>query len=416
MFKNSHTGFSVDFSQMSRTDRKKSIMKRQKSVMFSISPHKFPSKLDSCIKKEESAEEIISDKEITVNKLRIHYFFSESRDISEFANKFYMELRLLNGDKEVVAQGKTKIFKDFMLLRNSEMKAEKTYKQIIMHTSESQLLYLDVILGLACDGKSDISSDKVFKYRNSDVYYPDDAYTASCQIPEEWMEAFLTEKNNERYHDFILNIEKHKLIYSETVKPLVNRPHTAIPKSIKTELASPPINLQIIKENRKAGCRFNSFSSTSKPCSQSTTMPFGSPVSSARGSFMMPQNSLTISVFQGDKQSSNRSQISIPSSRVPNKVLLKQTVTEELRTKIKDFKSLNAMQKETKSEQNSAKNTLLAIKLGNPSKKKHKKKNCEKELANHLLKVLSPYGSKETIKTELNNHIAKHKRTASYNI
>ncbi len=147
MFNNGCTSFPVDCSKMSRRDRKLAMMKRQRSAFLSVK-RRFvgrESKGDSPpLAVPASEPDCLSETGIKVNRMRVNYFFSETRNISEFLDKCTVELKFVNGDREVVAQARSRLFKDFQLHLHEDMGAEKVYKRIVLYTSKLQIIQLDV--------------------------------------------------------------------------------------------------------------------------------------------------------------------------------------------------------------------------------------------------------------------------------
>lgn len=68
--------------------------------------------------------EIFSDDEININKIRVHYFFSENNNIEDFLKKFSANIKLFNKEKHLVA--------------------EKQYERIVMCTPKMRTMNLEV--------------------------------------------------------------------------------------------------------------------------------------------------------------------------------------------------------------------------------------------------------------------------------
>lgn len=89
-------------------------------------------------------KELINEVEIQINKIRVHYLFSETYHINEFIDDCCATFKILDQEKQIIAEAKLNILKQFSVHESSELTAEKQYRNIILVSPRFKEIQLEV--------------------------------------------------------------------------------------------------------------------------------------------------------------------------------------------------------------------------------------------------------------------------------
>lgn len=119
--------------------------------------------------------------------LRLHYFFSEVEDISEFLQNTELQFRITKTTQwsDALCQGSAKTLSHFDKRKESGQKSEGT---IYLFTVGTETVTLKMTCGIVCDGEYNTGSLNL--YRHSCVFFPDIDFYNCNVFPPEWMEIF----------------------------------------------------------------------------------------------------------------------------------------------------------------------------------------------------------------------------------
>lgn len=147
LFQNYITKLPLNFEKPSiKKDKMQSKRQNQGSSIFSPKSKDISSTLDS--------EKVIIDRNslsnkgemvITVNKLRVHYFFSETRNIQNFIDNALVTFKLLDANKKIIAEAKSNVLRNFVIHARNILNAEKELQKISLFTTKFQRLQIEVI-------------------------------------------------------------------------------------------------------------------------------------------------------------------------------------------------------------------------------------------------------------------------------
>ncbi len=93
----------------------------------------------------DATGETICHDEVTIKRLRVHYFFSDGKNVEDFYNNCLVQFVLLDSAGKLLAEGQSFPFRHFCLQDGMEMKAEKLFKRVVMHTPKFNTVVLDVL-------------------------------------------------------------------------------------------------------------------------------------------------------------------------------------------------------------------------------------------------------------------------------
>ena len=81
---------------------------------------------------------------LQINKMRVHYFFSNSGNVDDFYKNATVQLTLLDSNSKLLAEGKSALFKNFCVRGGGEIKAEKLFIRVLLHTTKMESYTFDV--------------------------------------------------------------------------------------------------------------------------------------------------------------------------------------------------------------------------------------------------------------------------------
>eukprot|EP00826_Nyctotherus_ovalis_P024517 TRINITY_DN1894_c0_g2_i1.p1 TRINITY_DN1894_c0_g2~~TRINITY_DN1894_c0_g2_i1.p1 ORF type:complete len:308 (-),score=89.71 TRINITY_DN1894_c0_g2_i1:781-1704(-) len=130
---------------------------------------------------------------LSVNKLRILYFFSQTSGISDFLKGELLVAKIIEGDgkENDIALGYGKVLADFVTYNYLKINIRHS-KSIILFKKNSleQLMKLRINLGIVRGKKIDTSKIQMYPYKNYFIYFPAETYITAEPFPLEWMENF----------------------------------------------------------------------------------------------------------------------------------------------------------------------------------------------------------------------------------
>ncbi|KRX07210.1 hypothetical protein PPERSA_00367 [Pseudocohnilembus persalinus] len=124
---------------------------------------------------------------VNINKIKVHYIFSEEMDISKFLNETEIKVRLTQGSdwNNFLAEGSSKTIHHF---KNKVEGGQRHSAQILLFFENSKYCVLTLNVGLVCDKQYNTAKLNLYKYNN--IYFPDENYYNSNPFPNEWCEMF----------------------------------------------------------------------------------------------------------------------------------------------------------------------------------------------------------------------------------
>lgn len=128
--------------------------------------------------------------DIPVEKLRVHFFFSNTFDLDTFFQQFETNMYITESEKssKKLLIGNMHSFKNFTSKLIQQYRSE-TQTQIVEMFSTNLLKYsLFCVIGLSLDSEIDTSALNLYKYSEFPVYYTDDSYINCLTLPPSWIE------------------------------------------------------------------------------------------------------------------------------------------------------------------------------------------------------------------------------------
>ncbi|KAL4506485.1 hypothetical protein ABPG72_000056 [Tetrahymena utriculariae] len=124
---------------------------------------------------------------LSMNHIRVHYFFSEDLNIEKFLKDTQIKVRLTQGPdwNAFLAEGSSKTISHF---KNKEQGGQRHSSQILLFFENAKYCVLKINAGLVCDGE--YNTGKLNLHKHNDIYFPDESFYNSNPFPDEWMEMF----------------------------------------------------------------------------------------------------------------------------------------------------------------------------------------------------------------------------------
>ncbi len=136
------------------------------------------------------------DGKCKLNSIRVHYFFSATRNIDDMLKTALVDLRLTEGsdsDSPTIFQGNALLLQDFFpsYIACPNMVAPKL-SYLFAPKADSHVT-IQIIVGLACDGPVETENLTLYKHDSQNyVYFADDSFYTSHPFPDAWIEMFRT--------------------------------------------------------------------------------------------------------------------------------------------------------------------------------------------------------------------------------
>ena len=193
-----------------------------------------------------------------INKMRVHYFFSNDTNITNFLSNLAVKFVLRGGERKgkEMAIGHSNILRGFQDMKNlissGITNLVHTYK-VLFFTHEMEPMETTFSIGITYDGSLNTSNMNLHKHNEHNIFYPDDDYYNSNPLPKEWMSLFQGRTETEgslsvesvdskvsdsdiyhipKYHPFIENklttIEKPKSLF---VSNGIEKPPLYVPRT-----------------------------------------------------------------------------------------------------------------------------------------------------------------------------------------
>ena len=154
------------------------------------------SRTESFLLKEQNSSAQPPDFEegvnINVNKLRVHYFFTEGESPEAFLDNTEIELRVTDGREwsNALAVGSIRPFRYFTAAAacGPQGRVQIQALQVHLFSRTMKNFFINLTAGLKRD--QEITAERLALYKHNGVYFPDNAYYNCDPLPVEWLELF----------------------------------------------------------------------------------------------------------------------------------------------------------------------------------------------------------------------------------
>ena len=147
-------------------------------------------------------------KVIKINKIRMHYFFSEIWALEDIFKMIKIKIQVTNLENKLLYFGELyplSHFTPFNVKKNSS--GAENFK-IIMFSNSMNICKLNCSAGISFDKKVDTTLFNLFRYEDSAIFYTDNYFFNSFALPDSWIEV-ISNFNSEIQDNS--NTTKHKL-------------------------------------------------------------------------------------------------------------------------------------------------------------------------------------------------------------
>ena len=192
---------------------------------------------------------------VKVNKIRVHFFFTEFMDISEFVKNTEIEVRITDGPdwSKHIAGGKVKPFEFMDPNKNDIVQTEN--KSVYLFSKKMDEFFLTMKWGIKFD--KDIQTENLGLTLYNGVYFPDNHYYNSDALPIEWLEIFEKkdylielEEKSEITNVFDPNCTKQELDYAQEPWSFLNKTIFKMESDKHLCLNKPKSSMNFIKMNK----------------------------------------------------------------------------------------------------------------------------------------------------------------------
>lgn len=130
-----------------------------------------------------------------VNKLKVHYFFSESLNIDKFLAETNIKIRLTQGPdwNRTLAEGSSCTVSHFKNKTGVDC-GQRHSSNILLFYENCKYCELTLSVGLVLDGSYNTLDLNLYKDR--EIYVTDGSYYTSNPLPKEWMEMYALNYDN----------------------------------------------------------------------------------------------------------------------------------------------------------------------------------------------------------------------------
>lgn len=165
---------------------------------------------------------------IKINKIRVHFFFTEFMEITDFIKNTEVEIRVTDGPdwSRFISAGKIKPF-EFMDPSKTE-NVQIDNKSVYLFSKKMDEFFLTMKWGIKFD--KDIQTENLGLSLYNGVYFPDNHYYNSDSLPIEWLEIFekkeylvKIEEKSEITDVFDPNCTKQELDYAKEPWSFLNK-------------------------------------------------------------------------------------------------------------------------------------------------------------------------------------------------
>lgn len=124
--------------------------------------------------------------DLNIKKIKMHYFYSESLDISDFLKETEVSLQLASvQEQKIFAKGSSGALSSFSNQFQPGLCLRQT-SSVLLFYSNGSYCEMTFKIGLTCDGVYQLG-DNISLTPLNKVYFADNNFTNSNSIPKEWM-------------------------------------------------------------------------------------------------------------------------------------------------------------------------------------------------------------------------------------
>ena len=192
---------------------------------------------------------------IKINKIRVHFFFTEIMQIADFVKNTEIEIRITDGPDwcKWITSGSTKPF-EFMNPNKGDM-VQTENKTLYFFSKNMDEFYLTMKWGFKFD--KDIQTENLGLTLYNGVYFPDNHYYNSDVLPIEWLEIFEKkeyllelEEKSDLTNLFDPNWNKQQLDYTHENLSFLNKTILKVEKEEKSPVKRPKSSINYIRINK----------------------------------------------------------------------------------------------------------------------------------------------------------------------
>ena len=165
---------------------------------------------------------------VEINKIRVHFFFTEFMDISDFVKNTEVEIRVTDGPdwNRFISTGKAKPFESMDPTKDDIVQTDN--KSVYLFSKKMDEFFITMKCGIKFD--KDIQTENLGLSLYNGVYFPDNHYYNSDALPIEWLEIFekkeyliQIEEKSEITDVFDPNCTKRELDYAKEPWSFLNK-------------------------------------------------------------------------------------------------------------------------------------------------------------------------------------------------
>lgn len=165
---------------------------------------------------------------LKVNKLRVHYFFTEINNIEQFCKNTEIEIRLTDGPNwnKMLMQGKVYPFVHMNPKNSTSVQMQNSI--LYLFSDKIDDCYLTLKAGLMYD--KTLNNEELTLYPFYDTYFSENHYYSSDPLPIEWLEIFESKEKLQELEEksevadlFDPLSNKNQLDYAKKPKSFLNK-------------------------------------------------------------------------------------------------------------------------------------------------------------------------------------------------